>query len=204
MRMRPHGTATAALAVLLAACAPSGVTASQAQPHDKENPGMDTTRPAHDDGTPTAPQLLEGLLRLIEGSASVKDFTPERLEQELKLPIKVVSEDNWGASVRLTADWWVNLDQSPSRTNAFLLRFGPDQPEAVPPMSGICGLDMEQFGRRLVGLGLQHETNYVEHGRALSERYSRPGLEVEVLSRSEADAPEEKRQHQCVQMVIVR
>lgn len=204
--MQPQGPATTLLALVLAACAPSGMTASQAHPHDKETTGMDTGTRANDHGAPTAEQLLEGLLRLIETSKDISDFTLERLEAQLGVPMKVSSDTQWGGSGKIDPLWWygVSMEHAGSGRANLTLAFQPDRDGASPPMTSICGFDQAQFGARLVALGMQHETDFGEHGRILAEKYLRRGLEVEVLTRNEADEPDDKRLRRCVEAVIVR
>lgn len=206
--MNTKDVAVAVAVFLMTACTPSGMTANPANTSDKEPAGMDNTPPTPDKTTSQvdAAALLGGLLRLIEGSKDIGDFTPERLEAELGMPIKAVADAKWAGSQQLTSDWWVNAmlyPQPSSGQRVFLFDFGPEPPETHPPMTGICSMDMEQFGQQLAKQGMQHETMRGEHEMALSERYTREGLGVEVTGQSEADDQEALRGHQCVKMVLV-
>jgi hypothetical protein len=204
--MQLNGTALAMVALLLTACAPSAVTANTDLSGTKEPRGMEQPTNPEQLDTPTAAQLLEGLLRLIESSDSVKDFTPERVEAELGMRVEVQDERRWGSSQQLTQDWWANAAMYPyplSGAPTFSFQFGPAQPDTRPAMTPICSMDLEQFGRRLVQQGMRHETNYGEHGMPLSERYSRPGLEVEISGRQEADQPESLSGHMCLELVLI-
>ena len=205
--MQLNGTALAMVALLLTACAPSAVTANTDLSGTKEPRGMEQPTNPEQPDAPTATQLLEGLLRLIESSGSVKDFTPERVEKDLGVPLKASGEDRWGAGAQVSPDWWVGLSVhrvSVADRVEFLLQFEPDQGNATPSMTSICVPDAQAFGDRLVESGMAHETNYVEHGFPLSEKYTRPGLEVEVFSRPEPGESKVTPRHYCVQMVIVR
>ena len=169
---------------------------------------METTpaKPEQPRADVDAAAMLEGLLRLIEGSKDIGDFTPERIEAELGIPIKSMDDANWGGSEPLTRDWWANVRVYPhplSGQRTFVLDIGPDQPESEPPMTAICSMDKEAFGQRLVEQGMRHETMLGEHGMALSERYMRQGLDIEVMGRPEAKRPESLGRHQCVSMVVI-
>ncbi len=169
---------------------------------------METTpaKPGQTPATIDASTLLEGLLRLIEGSKDTSDFTPQRLEAELGVPIQAANEANWGGSQRLTKDWWVHVMVSPnplSGQRTFVLDFGPEPPESSPAMTTICTMDMKMFGQRLIKQGMKHETMQGEHGMPLSERYTRQGIGIDVTPRQESDEPEALRAHQCVKMVHI-
>ena len=169
---------------------------------------METTpaKPEQPRADVDAAAMLEGLLRLIEGSKDTNDFTRQRLEAELGMPIDATDDVNWGGSQRLTSEWRVNVLVSPhplSEQRTLVLDFGPEPSESSPPMTGICGMDVNQFGQRLVKQGMTHETMQGEHGMVWSERYTRPGLEVDVTPQPEADEPDDVRTHQCVKMVHI-
>lgn len=198
---------------LLMACTPAGTTATPPDISDKEPVGMDTTPTA----TPTATnppaatvdatKVLEGLLRLIEGSKDIDDFTPERLEAELGISIKAVDSANWGGSALLTNQWRVNALVYPhplSGQRTFLLDIAPVRKESQPPMAPICSMGMEQFGQRMIQQGMNHETMQGEHGMVLSNRYTREGFEIEVTGQPEEEGEGRKAQaHDCVQMVLI-
>jgi hypothetical protein len=44
----------------------------------------------------------------------------------------------------------------------------------------------------------------VEDGRWMSDFFSRPGMRVEVFPRGEADAPQERVDHHCVEWIYIR
>lgn len=206
--MNTKDAAVAVAVFLLTACTPYGMTATPANTSDKEPAGMDTTPATPDKAAPRADAsaLLKGLLRLIEGSKDIGDFTPERLEAELGMPIKSLDDANWGGSELLTSDWRANVRVYPHPLNGqrtFVLDIGPEESESNPPMTAICSVDMERFGQQLTKQGMHHETMRGEHGMAQSERYTRQGLEVEVMGRQEADEPEALNRHQCVNMVVI-
>jgi len=204
--MQLNGPALAMVALLLTACAPSAVTANTSLPGDKEPHGMEQPKNPEQRDAPTATQLLEGLLRLIESSGNVKDFTAERLQKELGVRIEVQDRDGWGASGAIDDTWWYGMSMQHATTQdaVFTFTFAPGQRDTTPAMTAICAIDMAMLGERLARQGMQHSTHRAEHGLPLSERYSRSGLRVEVFGRQEADEPEDVRRHQCVQRVVIK
>ncbi|MCL1960195.1 MAG: hypothetical protein FWG56_00070 [Desulfovibrionaceae bacterium] len=116
----------------------------------------------------TAEQALRRLLTLISASLSVENFTPERLEQVMGVPIKHWEGGyGYGFEEDITPQWifrfMVSEDTAlgkKERHPRFELNFIPSVLGASPPMTDICQFDYDHFTAELEAMGFDREPYY--------------------------------------------
>ncbi|MCC8535716.1 hypothetical protein ACDH70_01920 [Xanthomonas axonopodis pv. poinsettiicola] len=159
-------------------------------------------------GKPTAENLLGQLLALIEGSQTISDFTPERLNSAMGQVVQFVRDDErrYRAFGPLTKEWsyGFGVDETKLDGRWFEFRFDRNVAGASPPMTEICGLDFDRFTQQFELMGFARERNIVEDGRWMSDFFTRPGMRVEVFPRGEAAEPQALVAHKCVEWVYIR
>ncbi len=163
----------------------------------------------------TVEQALTRLLDLIRTSKTVEEFTPERVEQVMQVPIEWARDgsDRFGYGELVTAQW--NLGFGADRTGGanFELSLNPIPPGASPEMTGLCQMDFDRFTEKLEELGFSRSHNYDflpppipgeehlhRHARLLSDSFQGPGMFVDVFPQGEN---RENAGHFCVQMVLI-
>lgn len=174
----------------------------------------------------SAEQALRRLLELIRTSKSISEFTPQRLEEAMGVPIQQW-EKEYGFGERLTPHWTYGFvmpnpthgfakpdSLKRSRRQRFDFSFNP-RPNTSPDMTEICRLDFEQFAAELRQMGFSRDSVYDSPPQMLDERYrlphgglmydvfARPGMNVEVTPRGEGHEPIEKIGHLCVKWVWI-
>lgn len=174
--------------------------------------------------TPSSPrldaeQLLSRLLDLIRNSRSIKDFTPEKLQEVTGMTIEFANDgsERYGFGEQLTPDWsyGFGVDKSLFQGPRFELSFNEAIPGSSHPMTDICQIDFEKFASELESMGFTRAPHYdsappappgqerLPHGSLLYWMFYRPELGVQVYPRGEANDPHEKISHGCVQMVLI-
>ncbi|MCT8355807.1 hypothetical protein NLA05_05565 [Xanthomonas citri pv. anacardii] len=148
------------------------------------------------------------MLALIQTIDGLDDLTPDYLQSNMGVPVTRAATDpkRYGASAPLTSAWGYSfgMDQTPTAGRWFEFTFVPAQAGASPPMTEICGIDFDTFTKKLESIGFVRQRNMVEDGRWMSDFFSRPGIRVEVFPRGEADAPQERVEHHCVEWIYIR
>ena len=155
----------------------------------------------------SADQLLLGVLDLIRDSRSIDAFTHNEVARVTGLPIERFEGGEWGYDAQLTPEWRFGFVFDPSAIGGPLFDLGFLNPEGVPEgdMTGICGIDYDEFASGLTDAGFTHQTLLGEHGRRLTEEFRRgAGLHVTIATQGEASAPLEKQSHQCITLIQVR
>ncbi len=205
MITRPVYTLLATFA--LGACAhpsavPPSATVTETSVMTSSSPSVPATENV------TADDLLSHVLEVIEGSRTLSDLTPEYLSATMGQAVHTVKNDprRYRAFGPLTREWsyGFGVDETQLDGRWFEFRFDPTAAGASPPMSEICRLDFDGFTRQLEQMGFVRERNVAEHGRWMSDFFTRPGMRVEVFPRGEAGASSEQVAHKCVEWVYIR
>lgn len=156
----------------------------------------------------TAEDALTRMLSLIEGIRGLDDLTPSYLQSKMGGAVTHAAKDprRYGASGPLTPEWGYSfgVDQTPTAGKWFEFTFIPTQAGATAPMSEICKIDFDVFTQKLEKIGFVRQRNMVEDGRWMSDFFTRPGMRVEVFPRGEADAPQDRVEHHCVEWIYIR
>ncbi len=156
----------------------------------------------------TAQDALTRILGLIRTSSSLDAFTPDYVSRAMGQAVRYRNDGTgrFGASGVLTPDWnyGFGINKTEAKGAWFEFLFEPNPPDASPSMSDICQLDFERFASQLEQMGFSRERNLVEDGRWMSEIFQRPGMRVEVFPRGEADTPQDRATHQCVEWIHIR
>lgn len=156
----------------------------------------------------TGEDALTRMLALIQAIDGLDDLTSDYLQSKMGVPVTRAAADpkRYGASAPLTSEWRYSfgMDQTPTAGRWFEFTFVPAQAGSSPPMTEICGIDFDTFTKRLESIGFVRQRNMVEDGRWMSDFFSRPGMRVEVFPRGEADAPQERMEHHCVEWIYIR
>ncbi|MCC4610199.1 hypothetical protein [Xanthomonas campestris] len=196
--------------LVLGACAPPvpatfTETSAMSSPPDSAAASQGS-RPGAPIGT--AKDALTRVLALIEGIHKLDDLTPDYLQSKMGVPVTHAEKDHrrYGASAPLTTEWGYSfgMDQTPTAGRWFEFTFNPAQAGASPSMTEICELDFDTFTKRLEAIGFTRQRNVVEDGRWMSDFFNRPGMRIEVFPRGEADAPQERVEHHCVEWIYIR
>lgn len=221
-KRRPLLTAVIASCLVLTACAHA--QSEKVSPAPRE-PTMTTDHTTTQDGDAplhpklTAEQALLRMLELIRTSKTIADFTPERLEQVMGVPISPRG-DGYGFYEPLTLQWShvffveeVKAGLSitkPHRQFQFL--FTPNSPGTSPSMTDICQVDFDKFAIELEVMGFSRGSYYdsppqppseefrLPHGRLMYDYFDRPDMRIEVYPRGESN---ERAAHNCVEWVFV-
>lgn len=170
----------------------------------------------------TAELALLRVLELIRTSKTMEDFTPERAEQVMGVPLKSW-EAGYGFDEPLTPTWHQGFSMEKifdsstgTRRPRFEFAFSPNPPDATPPMTDICKVDFDQFKAALQAMGFQGQSIYdspphalpgqerLPHGRWMYDSFNRPGMRVEVYPEWEhAPIPSGDMGRTCVKQVYI-
>lgn len=157
---------------------------------------------------PAAEDALTRFLALIGGIHAIDELSPGYLQRTMGVAVEHALNDphRYGASAALTHQWSYSfgVDQTATAGKWFEFSFIPVEAGASPPMTEICKIDFDSFAQRLEAMGFKRQRNIGEHGRWISDFFSRQGMRVEVFSRGEGDAPHERVEHHCVEWIYVR
>lgn len=185
----------------------------------KQAPGISTDAPSGG-AVMTAKQAMQRVLELIRTSKTIADFTPEHLEQVMKVPVKTW-EKGYGFGETLTNAWGAGFDVGTwNGRRQFNFGFSPEpglSPEAPsPPMTDICQVDFDQFKAALQTMGFKGDSVYdspphalpgqehLLHGRWMYDGFVRPGMRVDVYPQGEhAPTQEEGIGRTCVKEIYI-
>lgn len=151
-----------------------------------------------------AEQLLVGLVDLIKNSRSAADITPALVSERLHRALSETDPGAYRSVARLTSDWIaaIVVDQEGPEPCMELV-FYDNNGRAEPAMTEICGYDAAQLSADLTAAGFVEEPTYGMHGGVIGRDYLRGELRVTVAIRGEADTPQAKVIHSCIQLVQV-
>ena len=98
-------------------------------------------------------QVLTRLLELMKTSNSVKDFTPERLNEVFKAPFLFDKYGEYQFHETSTKNWFYVLEIS--KDGHFRLSFNPKKSLLKrPDMTEICEMDADEFVEKAVSAGV--------------------------------------------------
>jgi len=225
-RMRPRTYFILFISLMLGACVHAPAQPSSAQNSVKETSTMTTsaspdavgqdTSPLHPKLTPE--QGLTRLLELIRNSRDLSEFTPERMNQALRVEV-VFSNGDYGFGEQVTPQWAHNFVMH-KELQRFEFSFDPMTPGTSPEVTDICQLDFDKFSDELVAMGFAREPYYdsappapfgeerLPHGRLMYYSFNRmkDGLSemtIHAYLQGEANDPPEKVRHDCIKMIHV-
>jgi hypothetical protein len=175
----------------------------------------------------TAEQALRRLLTLISTSLSVEDFTPERLEQVMGVPIEWANDGakRYGFGTSLTPQWDIGfgvnrIQESKKEWPRFEFFLDPNPRGTFPPMTDICQFDYDHFTAELEAMGF-HRAPYYDfqpqapigqqpllHGRLMYDIFSHPDkrMLIEVSPEGEGIRTQDqgiKPGRGCVKMILI-
>lgn len=193
---------------LLSACQSSPALSDAISSPSKEIHAMSTPATA-DANTPkaqlSAKQAMERFLELIRGSASVEDFTADRMSQVMGVTMQVAGPGHYGYGQPLPGNWAVGIERQD------VAAIGPRVSFSVQPIPGkdveasaACDPNFAQFTQTLEQNGFSREAIRGEHNRHLYDAFTRTGLRVEVYPRKALANPNAPIVDACVDMVLVR
>ncbi len=153
----------------------------------------------------SAKQAMERFLELIRSSASVQDFTVERMSQIMGVPMQVAATGHYGYGQPLPGNWAVGIERQEVASIGTSVSF------SVQPIPGkdaegdaACDPNFAQFTQTLEQNGFSREVLRGEHNRHLYDAFTRTGLRVEVYPRNALANPNAAVGDACVNMVLVR
>ena len=166
----------------------------------------------------SAEQTVRRLLELIRTSHSINEFTPQRLQEVMGVPVDTWEKDHYGFGERLTPQWFYGFEVDSTgeqpRERRFDFSFNPHL-DTSTPMTDICQIDFEQFSAELQKMGFSRAPYYdsppfalndrdrLPHGRRMYDVFGRAGMRIQVYPRGQANEPIEKISHLCVKMVLI-
>ena len=153
----------------------------------------------------SAKQAMERFLELIRSSASVQDFTVERMSQVMGVPMQVAAPGHYGYGQSLPGDWAVGIERQDVASMGPRVSFSiqPIPGKNVEPGAG-CDPNFAHFTQTLLKMGFSREAMRGEHGRHLYDAFTRPGLRIEVYARETHADQGVPAGDACVGMVLVR
>jgi hypothetical protein len=170
----------------------------------------------------TAEQALQRVLELIRTSKTIADFTSERVQQVMGVPLKSW-EGGFGFDEPVTPAWHHGFSMEKifdsstgTRRPRFEFAFSPNPPDSEPSMRDICPVDVDHFEAALQAMGFTGQSVYdsppqplpgqerLLHGRRMYDSFDRPGLRVQVYPQWEhALTPETGMGRMCVKQVYI-
>lgn len=198
-------------ALMLAACAST-------RPNKEAPPMTPDPTPAGSAGqqnaempkeAPSVERLLVGIESMIRTSASLEDFTPERLRATLGIDIEQAKDGSgrYGAGGDIAIAWTYGIEVVPAGIPAMSPRFSFDITPAVagetPDMATVCHPDFEQFAARLQAMGLQRTPYHAEHGRYLHDEYRKDRLAIYVIPGAQLDPDTMTIVRTCVRSIRI-
>lgn len=208
---------TLLLTTLLATLGASACAGLPATPSDKETPVMQPmpTENASEfrvhapEEFPelTPEEMGRRFLMLIEETKSFDELTLENVERTMGIQLeRIPDEDTRSFKIELPESGWrygiryhrdVQLPITDNVTYHFH-NFTDDRADMEP----VCGLDFDAYYAELKRMGFKDEPGqYEKTGMLLALKYSRDQLMVTISVRGEADAPESKRKHACIESI---
>lgn len=155
--------------------------------------------------------MMNGLIKLIESSRSISDFTPERLAFYLKTTIRHGDANNYGSLEEITDQWLLAVAVNLGSANGprFELYFQDVPLNSSPPMTRICNPDFERFTSSLEKSGFSRDKYYGLHGSLgwdsfSDNRTSGRKLTIEVYPLGEADEPADLIGHLCIKRIVIQ
>ena len=148
---------TASLLCLLAACSSVAETGkSSIQANRKETQAMSDTETAM-----TPKQLLTRLLKLMETSDTVDDFTPEKISKTFGVPLEKFFFDNasppsYGFRQKINSKWYQRIEfvKMPNGQNHLNLKFNLDNSfNTRPDMNDVCEMTAIDFFHKAKDIG---------------------------------------------------
>ena len=85
--------------------------------------------------------------------------------------------------------------------------FQDDPLSSVPPMTGICGMDFNEFNAHLEEMGFTRHRMWGSHGARGWDWYDdsqNKSFVVEVYTRGEANYPAHLITHDCIKNIIIK
>jgi hypothetical protein len=200
---------------------PINASASAYRPH---------TLNEHPDLTPE--EIGRRMLKLIDSLTSFDELSLERVRELMRLPLYDIPETtSHGFGMHLPASGWryvfayYNNPKSPDLKN---ISYNFINKNEAADMAPVCTMDYDAYVTALKGMGFQEREDMAQYETyptlppRLNERtglletpppkfrrlpvyfFTRKSVVVQITRWREADAPDEKLRHACVQSIAVR
>lgn len=180
----------------------------------------------------TPDEIGRRMLRLIDSLTSFDELSLERIREVTRLPLYDVPETtSYGFGMHLPASGWryifayYNNPKSPDSKNISYDFINKDEAAEMTP---VCTMDYDAYVTTLKGMGFQEREDMAQYETyprlppRLNERtglletpppkfrrmplyfFTRRDVVVRMTRWREADAPDEKLRHACVQSILVK
>jgi len=184
----------------------------------------------HPDLTPE--EMGRRMLKLIDSLTSFDELSLERVQEVMRLPLYDIPETtSHGFGMHLPASGWryvfayYNNPKSPDLKN---ISYNFINKNEAADMAPVCTMDYDAYVTALKGMGFQEREDMAQYETyptlppRLNERtglletpppkfrrlpvyfFTRKSVVVQITRWREADAPDEKLRHACVQSIAVR
>lgn len=192
----------ASACLLLAACTATAQPTKPFMQSQKETRNMNSKNihPKMTQG-----QVLTRVLELMKTSTSVKDFTPERLNEVFKVPFSFDKYGEYQFHETITKNWFYVLEIS--KDGHFRLSFNPKNSLLKrPDMTEICEMDADEFVEKAVSAGFTAHPAYESGFVARQTGYvlTKDKLKINMIGKKEyipsKERPNPKR---CVERIII-
>ena len=216
MYRKPHwpffAPAALTLAALCAACAqPTHVPAKETQMTASVSsaPAIQPYRPHTLEEFPqfTPQEMGQRVLALIDSLKSVDELSLEHIQKVTGFPMERVSQPamvDYSFTIHFPdSGWYYGLDYRKNKKKFAEFRFGnPSDDHDVyhlPSMTPVC-LDYDAYVAALERMGFKKKfDDYDDRGWVALTNYRRANVSVTVSGRREADQPDVKRRHACLE-----
>ncbi|MBT2745784.1 MULTISPECIES: hypothetical protein [unclassified Lysobacter] len=175
-------------------------------------PYQPSTLAEHPELTPE--EIGRRFLKLADSLKSFDELSAERIDQVMQLPM-VNTPETHGSFLTMSlpeSGWQYSFSYSINPkyrelTNA-KLEFHNEKERIdrglLEDMGPVCRLDYKAYDATLNDMGFKNETpTYDEIGRIVSLHYSRNNVHVQIAERREANSPESKLNHACVEFISI-
>ena len=209
--------------IALSACAHSPTSSTPAPA--KEAAAMNTTATTPDDGPArptyrphdasefpdlTPEEMGRRFLKLVDSVKTFDDLTLEQVEQATQLPMEYAPAGKvYSFTLHLPdSGWYYGIDYSNAEPNlpetkGATYRFDNKLDRA--DMDPVCALDTSYFVAELKKIRFgEGGAIYDEIGRLVNTYFARGDVVVVIAERREADEPNSKLHHSCVESIAIK
>ncbi|MFD1298957.1 hypothetical protein ACFQ4Q_20230 [Lysobacter gummosus] len=162
----------------------------------------------------TPEEIGRRFLALIDSLKSFDELSGERVQKVMRLSLTRLSEKDEGfLTMTLPDSAWrysfsYGIDPKYRRYTNAVLEFINENERInrglLEDMEVVCGLDFNAYEAALTGMGFKNEhASYGELGQLLALQYVRNDVRVQIMPRREANAPDTKLNHACVESISI-
>jgi hypothetical protein len=210
-----HAASVVFAGLALAACAhspaqaPKNSVAASTQTSRAYRP---STLEEHPELTPE--EVGHRFLKLIDSLKSLDDISDERIQKTMRLPM-VSTPETFGSflTMSLPESGWqysfsYRIDPKYRDSTNAKLEFHNEKERIdrslVEDMGPVCTFDFNAYEKSLHQIGFKSiDSTYDEIGRLIALHYMRDGIHVQIGERREANTPDGKLKHACVESISI-